>query len=376
MVLAEPRLGESGGFSVFPHLADERTIGDPEKIVWSSINHLCAREVADAILFNIYKIRKRSTRLSIAFNLKVYLSQANQFYCAAKSAEARTSPLFYYYCFLNLAKAVCEIKEPNLHKRAESFRHGISWTPSKDYLVDMEKEVVRLTTKGMWHELYEAVVENPVTIPNPIELKIKDLFAYSPETSIEYEKTYYNVAKLINLEEIDTFVDVSRSIYWIRFSIYRGSLRQLGLGRARFLALITYNGSRYIEVESSEKDAWTFELEKPKKIPKRQKEGLYRLLEKEIRAMNLFVHMGEEGIEYWVPVQTRLPFRIPQIIQLYSLIFWLGSLVRYDPHSVAWLQESKYWILIDGFLNQSIVWLLELFEWKLYQRQTFLKSVR
>lgn len=100
------------------------------------------------------------------------------------------------------------------------------------------------------------------------------------------------------------------------------------------------------------------------------------MVEKEINAMNLFVHMGEEGIEYRIPVQTQLPFRIPQILQLYSLTFWLGSLVRYDPHSVAWLQESKYWILIDGLLNQSITWLLELFEWQLYQRQTFLKSVR
>lgn len=264
MTLAKPRSGEPTGFSIFPDLSDERTIGEPEKIVWSSINHLCAREVADAILFNVYKIRKRSLRLSVAFNLKVYLNQANQFYCAAKSAQPTTAPLFYYYSFLNLAKAVCEMKKPNLHKIAGSYRHGISWRPSADYLVNMEKEVIRLTTKGMWHELYEAVVENPVTISNPTELKVKDLFAYSAETSIEYERTFYKATKLIWLNDINTFVDFPRRSYWIRFSVDRGNLR--GLGRPRFLDLITYNSSRYIEVESAEKDLWAFELEKPKKI--------------------------------------------------------------------------------------------------------------
>lgn len=59
-----------------------------------------------------------------------------------------------------------------------------------------------------------------------------------------------------------------------------------------------------------------------------------------------------------------------------TLIFWLGSLVRYDPHSVADLQDSEYWMLIDGFMNQSRIWLLELFEWEFYKTETTLRFVR
>jgi len=92
--------------------------------------------------------------------------------------------------------------------------------------------------------------------------------------------------------------------------------------------------------------------------------------------MNLVIHMEDGSLVYKIPVQTQLPLRLPQISILYSLIFWLGSVVRYDPHSVAALQESRYWILIDGFLNQSRIWLLELFEWQLYQEETTLKSMR
>jgi hypothetical protein len=48
------------------------------------------------------------------------------------------------------------------------------------------------------------------------------------------------------------------------------------------------------------------------------------------------------------------------MVNAIALLFfsWLGSLERYDPHRGATLQESKYWILIDGFLNQTKIWKL------------------
>ena len=47
----------------------------------------------------------------------------------------------------------------------------------------------------------------------------------------------------------------------------------------------------------------------------------------------------------------------------------MGSLVRYDPHSVHALMDSAYWMLIDGFVSQSRLWLLELFQWALYDAE-------
>jgi len=91
--------------------------------------------------------------------------------------------------------------------------------------------------------------------------------------------------------------------------------------------------------------------------------------------MNLFVHQSTDDFNYFVPVQTELPVCLPQLLLLYTLVFWLGSLVRYDPHSIDYLQDSRFWIIIDGFLTQSRILLLELFEWDFYQVVTHLKSV-
>ena len=62
-----------------------------------------------------------------------------------------------------------------------------------------------------------------------------------------------------------------------------------------------------------------------------------------------------------IALKKHLPLRMPQIMVSYTLLFGLGSLVRYDPHGVYQLIYSPYWILIDGFITQSCVWLLELF---------------
>ncbi len=59
--------------------------------------------------------------------------------------------------------------------------------------------------------------------------------------------------------------------------------------------------------------------------------------------------MGFDELMYSIPEQSHLPLELPQISILYSLHFWLASLVRYDPHSVAFLQDSRYWILIMVF---------------------------
>jgi YaaC-like Protein len=101
-----------------------------------------------------------------------------------------------------------------------------------------------------------------------------------------------------------------------------------------------------------------------------------QLVVAEVGAMHLFVYLDHDGLHYVIPIQTRLPLRLPQLLVLYSIMFWLGSLVRYDPHSVAELQDSEYWLLIDGFMSQSRLWLLELFEWELFGAEISTRSAR
>lgn len=373
MPLPKPRKGLSAGFYFHPYTTQAATLADPEKIIWSSIKQLCNRVIADQILSKTYGIKSARQRANICYSLKLYIHQSAEFYEAGQHAKPNTSPLFYYYSFLNLAKARCEIQKPRFHQYDECYRHGLSWKPSADRVVNLETECVSLSTRGVWHVLWESLTGLPCRAPNPLKLRIKDLFLFCLETGVELKRTFGKDTRLIKLVEPDVKVDPKKEEAWLTFSVDREQLKDSHLSRPQFLRLITLDGSRYRQVESSKPDIWTFELETPRKF---DHSDVHSALAKEIKKFNCFTVLDGEEIQYFVPIQTNLPLLLPQIMVFYTLLFWLGSLVRYDPHSLADLEESGYWILIDGFMNQSRIWLLELFEWELYKLETTLRSVR
>jgi len=374
MPLPTPRQGESIGFHVYPTISLEGTLGDPERIIWSSIRQLCSRSVAMGIAKEIHGVSHKRSLEAIANNIKVYLDQAAAFYEAAAAAKANTAPLFYYYSFLNLAKALVELKNPNIHQLAECYRHGISWRPNRRYTVRMPTEQVVLTQRGVWHLLWEALTGSTCQVANQINFRIRDLFAYCPEVSIEYEKTFGGVNPFVDLEKPDTLYDDLTVEAWIRFSVWRGNLKMLRLSRPNFIALIESPRSSYIQVSSTDSELWTFESAQPVQVG--YNDTILDAVHNDVKAFNLFSHLAFDHIEYSIPIQKRLPIPLPQICILYTILFWLGSLVRYDPHSVDQLMDSGYWVLIDGVMSQSRIWLLEQFEWAMFEAETTLRLAR
>ena len=207
-------------------------------------------------------------------------------------------------------------------------------------------------------------------------LRVRHLFSVNPEIDSEYRQTYGDVPKFVDLHDPQILNDDDYRELWVQFSVLREDLQELRFSRPKLLKLLTSPKNGYHQVRSKDADLWTFELEHPIRIPAAYQGDILELVETEIRAMNLVTNLQTNELSYVVPIQTNWPIRLPQIMVLYTLLFWLGSLVRYDPHSVARLQEGEHWMLIDGFINQSRLWLLDLFEWELYQCETTLYSVR
>jgi hypothetical protein len=371
MPLAEPRNGTSVGFHIYNRVMDEGTLGDPEAIIWSSIRHLCSREVAEDIAAFTHGVRKKRDRQAIGRNLKLYVQQASAFYEVARSAKPNTAPLIYYYSFLNLAKALCELRHPQFHERPECYKHGVSWTPDRRKYADPTKETVSITTRGIWHSLWEALMARPCPAVNPTKLRVKAMFSYCPEISVESTQTLQTSLDLISIEKPDVLYDEKASEAWTRFSVYRFDLKRLRVSVPNLKAQIRTPRSGYIEVKSIDRSVRTLQSATPKVLSGRD-QPLEEIMP-DIAAINTFAYLGRERqLEYFIPVQIRLPFPLPQLVVNYTILFWLGSLVRYDPHSVNALMDSRYWMLIDGFMSQSRLWLLELFEWALYKAETTL----
>lgn len=374
MPLAEPRQGELLGFSLYPEGSKQATVGDPEAIIWSSIHHLCSRSAAEYYAWKRHGVSRKTNRSAIARNLRLYIQQASDFYQAAKSAKANTAPLIYYYSFLNLAKAVCEMQNPNFHRKTECYSHGLTWRPDPRNVVNFPREKVILVRRGVWHALWESLTRQPCPAANPTPISVQKLFSYCHEVSAEYLSLFGLHPSDVDLLEPGTFYDEKAREVWLRFSIRRQELLFTRLSAPTLIAQMEIPGTRYLEVKSTDERFRTFEST-AKKIARRQEPP--EALRPEIVGLNLFAHFGyNRELEYSFPLQRSLPLRLPQLVISYTLLFWLGSLVRYDPHSVHELVDSPFWILIDGFMSQSRLWLLELFKWALYQEETTLLSTR
>jgi len=180
---------------------------------------------------------------------------------------------------------------------------------------------------------------------------------------------------LIDIEQPDVLFDEAAWEAWLRLSIRRTHLKGFGISARKLISLISTARSGYVEVKSNDKELRMFQSATPKKIGRH--EMPLEALQSDILALNAFAHLARERkLNYFIPLQSRLPLVMPQLLVYYTILFWLGSLVRYDPHSVNALMDSEYWILIDGFMSQSRLWLLELFEWAYYKAETTLWTAR
>jgi hypothetical protein len=374
MAKLDARPGESMGFHCYPVISDESTLGDPEAVIWSSIRHLSSYGVGYAIAGSRHGLRSKRDRQAAANNVKLYIRQAAEFYEVARAAKANTAPLIYYYSFLNLAKALCEFKMPRLHERSESYRHGLSWTPSGKFLVNLHSEQANVSSRGVWHLLWEALMGARCHLANPTKLRLSELFSYCPEITVECEMVFPNQHNLIELDDPDILFKSSTREAWLRFSMNSDDLKLSKVSANNVVRSMETSRSPYTEVRPSKPGFRTFESKVPVKVRPRQ--FILEALQPDIAAWNVFTTIDEGKLNYLIPVLKRIPIPLPQISILYTILFWLGSLVRYDPHSVADLMDSPSWTLIDGFMSQSRLWLLERMEWALYGTETTLRSGR
>jgi hypothetical protein len=179
---------------------------------------------------------------------------------------------------------------------------------------------------------------------------------------------------LIELEDPDILFHPASREAWLRFSVDPADLK-LAKVSAKYLILgIETSRSGYVETKPTKPGFRTFESTVPVKV--RRKQSPPQALEADFAALNLFATLEQGELRYAVPIKKHIPLALPQVSVLYTILFWLGSLVRYDPHSVAYLMDSPNWTLIDGFMSQSRLWLLERMEWALYGTETTLRSVR
>lgn len=283
--------------------------------------------------------------------------QAERFYRIAARASSDTSPLLWYYCFLNLSKALL-LKTPTAYTPSdvEHATHGIAdpANNSAGYVTLNKQQVtvfgVRTTKAPIKLQIFPALCEalgTPIvfsTGKQSADLSIKSLlshvvsvhrafatayaaplrFCKVEATAMEHRAASGKSGDMWHLLRLES-LDVKAAGQSIRAFEVGGSIRAVAPGVIGFHdfenSSVKFSNTNFLDRLAG------------------QRAGLRK-----------FVHplLLPQGYRYYLYPDAAA---LRQPVSIYAVMFYLGSIVRYKPQRFASLIGNKYHWLIEEFLQ-------------------------
>lgn len=293
-------------------------------------------------------LRKKTFR-----HFQAYVRQAKNYYYSAKTLSPRSSGLLFYYCFLNLAKAAIVIKEPSIGGKRIS--HGISYKIENNS--KFSEQGVKVLSDGIFPKLYSWYFGKKI---KPTTLKIPILLNYCTDinyqcrmaglykTKILYSRYVHCVNKnqkkswsLLAIPEASILLKYPKSTKGIIDNYEKVNVPQQNC--RELFNLSALEQSHFIFLQSKEipwmSDNIPAELEVRSETLKLLSEVFQTYYYDDKRA----------DFVISLPYLPNKQIRMDEPIAIYLIMFYLSSLVRYNPQ------------YLEGLLNKKEVWLIDSF---------------
>ncbi len=309
--------------------------------------------VDDAIQGTIAAGGAKEVTPALVIQIQAFLRQAMAFWKAARSLDVRSCPLLYYYSLLNLAKALIAVYE--VEKLPSRINHGITCRADG---TDLRDHMLQFKRDGVFPRLYRCVLGDE--IPDNESVRVSDLLSYCFE--ISYELTSLNLVPVkfhpfymrfavsnTSVSVCTSFDKASRSTL-INDPIIKSIFREIALdphtARNLFDYLAPQHGnSAYFQ--STHLDQY---------IPGTNKIDSGALLKGVFgKVANRFDSLLTTDPKYpdcLFYEQTPSKACFNELVAGFGVIFYLGSLVRYQPEILESLLNSKEGWLIERLVRQ------------------------
>lgn len=301
--------------------------------------------VSDIWAFWDFILRRHKTKLSGAEKkydfLHALLEQAKYFYQAAETAPIKSQPLLYYYSFMNIAKIVINIsvKDNDAPWADKKYMHGLyEKTGTNPTLSDSTVTCKLDANKASVAQLFLKVMGD--VIVEGQKFNVKELLASCLGIHRAYSETYNQKEKFYRLDNPSAskegkklyfsseIHDCSDNDYTDLNTLYRtvSDLDEHGQHTHCFI--------------------WKVEFER-NKTGVRTKKDLYELANK-IRENGIWGITNGEDVSLYIS-SSRIRLSAESII--YLLMFFFGSITRYNPHVFDELLSDKNMWLMSEFLK-------------------------
>ncbi len=341
------------------------TSNDIERELWNTLEYYSEVEEVGLNLIQTKGLQPQSLYQEIFKHFRAFVRQAKSYYGSAKALHYRSSSLLYYYSFLNLVKAYLLLKDPQriMGRTNQAVTHGLSYRTSTTN-TDFQLEVIRVG-QGIFPMFYEAQTSNVISIQGNSVLRVIDLLSYPSDLAYQYELTGYGSNRIL-FSLATSVADRTQNQSWTIIGI--PAVTNLD----NFLTLPINFFKTYEEVQT---DKNRFTLIFGRDTPELQgfrffqdrttisflPNGIVDLnahIDKISNALSPYfsVHYFDDNFDFELvlPYQDATnskPFN--EALAIYTVMFYLSSLVRYRPAYLEELLNHKPAWLIESFVNST-----------------------
>jgi YaaC-like Protein len=294
------------------------------------------------------------------------LEQSEDFYRAAESGVKAAKPLLLYYCFMNLAKAYIltlgyrpDVNDaqhglseklddpPNNKELLNAYLYAYQSTPPPNVgAINVFDDVLRaLSGQGL--------AANPRRFDLPILLSQvvpgHRLWAAGAKTK----------ERFVSLERIDFWQHKTDKEIWLRLYLVADDLKRIDLSHQLLLERTSLDGVVH-EVVCDEKlnsNRALIRLEQLDTVacnhrPSDSVPELVARLRHRLWRTVLAMPPYRKYYLYPAPIEEH-PQVLPQILSIYAIAYYLGSITRYRPHHFDVILSGPFGPFIEAFLNDQ-----------------------
>lgn len=299
--------------------------------------------------------RKKNIRNDY-LQFQAYIRQAKIFYNAAEVLDYRASSLIFYYSFLNLVKAFIFVTDPNFVDRRMS--HGMGYVRKGR---SFTKQAITTHQSGVMPRFYSLSFGE--TIKPKTSLKIVDLLGYCSDVALEYGQAGFGQHKLhpfmisININKNDGVAFPLISIGGFRgLERFQKSLKDFHKYFEE-VKLETFHSKQLFDLLAEDARFYGF-FESRKRYA--LKDGAViqpPILLDVIVPLRKFIsfnpYMDQYDCILAQPFRLNHQILMNEVMAIYINMFFLGSLVRYQPAYLESIFASRNSWIMERFVKSA-----------------------
>lgn len=295
---------------------------------------------------------------------KSFVRQAREYFAAAERAHTiEIRPLLYYYSFLNLGKALSIARgRPGM---VGKVAHGIASVHSRGHTPNVAELVIERSSSkhpnmSAVDELHRALEGLPVHAAN---YPVRDIIAQSVVGHRMWREAFSQTRaeRFITVEGIRLFHQRDENQIWSRIYVRREILTARKRALSTTLREATLD-AEFRAVADPESDAGgtlhIFEQITPTTYTGRPSDVVMEVIRILRTKLWQTILVTKPYRNYYLYLSPAGEMRMPQWLSIYSILFWLGSLTRYQPVELLEVLDGVYGSFFREFLETQPTQLL------------------